>query len=126
MVLPLRHPLPSATRLPFPGVLTISVDLSHGTSHSTWDFYKTVDLVAISLAELGALLGEPLEVGDIDGVELEIIETTGLDCLCKTTVKGVPTIILVVTTKPASLTDSFLKTISVTGSTPPALHSDRV
>ena len=72
-------------------------------------FDRTVDLIATSLAEIGASVGESLEVGDLDGVEIEIRETTGLDCLWKRTARGVPTVIMVVTTKPASLTDGFFK-----------------
>ena len=61
------------------------------------------------LDEIGSSVGELLEVSDIDGMELEIRETTGLDCLWKRTTRGVPTVRMVVTTKPASLTDGFFK-----------------
>ena len=44
-------------------------------------FDITVDLIAMSLADLGSSVGELLEVGDLDQMELEIRETTGLDCL---------------------------------------------
>ena len=44
-------------------------------------FDRTVDLMFMSLAELGASVGELDEVGDLYGMELEIIETTWLDCL---------------------------------------------
>ena len=78
----------------------------------------------MSLAELGASVGELLEVGDIDGMELGIRETTGLDCLRKTTARGVPTVRMVVTTKPASLTDGFFKNDLCDWLIPPALHDD--
>ena len=60
--------------------------------------------MAMSLAELGASKQLP-EVGYLVGMDLE----PGLDCLCKTTVRGVPTVRMVVTNKPASLTDCFFK-----------------
>ena len=72
-------------------------------------FDRTVDFIAMILAELGASVGELLEVGDLDGMELEIRETTGLDCLWKTTARGVPTVRMIVTTKPDNMTDGFFK-----------------
>ena len=44
-------------------------------------FDRTVDLIAMSLADRGSSVGKLLEVGDLDDMELEIRETTGLDCL---------------------------------------------
>ena len=44
-------------------------------------FDKTVDLIAMNLADLGASVGELLEVGALDDMEPEIRETTGLDCI---------------------------------------------
>ena len=44
-------------------------------------FDRAVYLIAMSLADLGDSVGKLLEVGDLDEMELEIRETTGLDCL---------------------------------------------
>ena len=46
-------------------------------------FDRTIDLITMSLADLGASVGELIEVDDLDEMELEIRETTGLDCLWK-------------------------------------------
>ena len=44
-------------------------------------FDRTVDLIAMSLADLGASVGELIEFDDLDEMKLEIRETTGLDYL---------------------------------------------
>ena len=54
-------------------------------------FASTVDLMAMSLAEVGASVGELLEVGGLDGMELGSRETAWLGGLWKTTARGVPT-----------------------------------
>ena len=72
-------------------------------------FDSTVDLMAMSLAEVGASVGELLEVGDIDGMELGSRETAWLGGLWKRTARGVPTAIMIVINKPASLTAGFFK-----------------
>ena len=74
-------------------------------------FDSTVDLMAMSLAEVGASVGELLEVGGLDGMELGSIETAWLDGLWKTTARGVPTARTIVITKPATLTAGFFKNL---------------
>ena len=44
-------------------------------------FDRTVDLIAMSLSDLGASVGELIEVDELDEMKLEIRETTGLDYL---------------------------------------------
>ena len=39
-------------------------------------FDSTVDLMAMNLSEVGASVGELLEVGDLDGMDIEIREAT--------------------------------------------------
>ena len=53
-------------------------------------FDSTVDLMAMSLAEVGASVGELLEVGGLDGMELGSRETAWLGGLWKTTARVVP------------------------------------
>ena len=65
----------------------------------------------MSLAEVGASVGELLEVGGLDGMELGSRETAWLGVLWKTTVRGVPTARTIVITKPASLTAGFFKNL---------------
>ena len=72
--------------------------------------------MAMSLAEVGASVGELLKVGDFGGMELGSRETAWLGGLWKTTARGFPTARTIVITKPASLTSGFFKTFSVTGS----------
>ena len=74
-------------------------------------FDSTVDLMAMSLAELGASVGELLEVGGLDGMELGSRETAWLGGLWKTTARVVPTARAIVITKPASLTSGFFKNL---------------
>ena len=74
-------------------------------------FDSTVDLMAMSLAEVGASVGELLEVGGLDGMELGRREKAWLDGLWKTTARGVPTARTIVTTKPTSLTSGFFKNL---------------
>ena len=54
-------------------------------------FDSTVDLMAMNLSEVGASVGELLELGGLDGMELQSRETTWLCCLWKTIARGVPT-----------------------------------
>ena len=68
-------------------------------------FDSTVDLMAMSLAEVGASVVELLEVGD----ELGSRGTAWLGGLLKTTARGVPTARTIVITKPDSLTAGFFK-----------------
>ena len=56
-------------------------------------FDITVDLMAMSLAEVGASVGELLEVGGLDGMELGSRETAWLGGLWKKTSRGVLTAI---------------------------------
>ena len=72
-------------------------------------FDSTVDLMAMSLAEVGASVGELLEVGGLDGMELGSIETAWLGGLCKTIARGVPTARTIFVNKPASLTAGLFK-----------------
>ena len=72
-------------------------------------FDSTVDLMAMSLAELGASVGELLEFGGLDGMELGSRETAWLCGLWKTTARGVPTERTIVINKPAILTAGFFK-----------------
>ena len=72
-------------------------------------FDITVNLMAMSIAEVGASVGKLLEVGGLDWMELGIRETTWSGCLCKTIARGFPTARMVITTKPASPTASFFK-----------------
>ena len=72
-------------------------------------FDSTVDLMDMSLAEVGASVDELLEVGGLDGMELGSRETAWLGGLWKTTARGVPTARTIVITKPASLTAGFFK-----------------
>ena len=74
-------------------------------------FDSTVDLMAISLAEVGASFGELLEVGGLDGMELGSREKYWLGGLWKTTARGVPTARTIVINKPASLTAGFFKNV---------------
>ena len=46
-------------------------------------FDRTVDLMAMSLVELGASVGELLEVGGLDGMELGSRETAWLGGLLR-------------------------------------------
>ena len=72
-------------------------------------FDSTVDLMAMSLAEVGDSVGELLEVGGLDGMELGSRETAWLCGLWKTKARVVPTAITIFITKPAILTDGFFK-----------------
>ena len=74
-------------------------------------FDSTVDLMVMSLAEVGASVGELLEVGGLGGMELGSKETSWLCGLWKTTARGVPTARTIVITKPASLTSVFFKNL---------------
>ena len=65
--------------------------------------------MAMSLSEVGASVGEYLEVGDLDGMDLGSIETTWFSCLWKTILRRVPNARMAVTTKIASLIVGFLK-----------------
>ena len=67
--------------------------------------------MAMSLADVGASVGELLEVGGIDGMELGSRETVWLGDLWKTTARGVPTARMIVITKPASLTAGLFKNL---------------
>ena len=73
-------------------------------------FDSTVDLMARSLAEVGGdSVGELLEVGGLDWMELGSRQTSWLGGLWKTTARGVPTARTIVITRPESLTAGFLK-----------------
>ena len=74
-------------------------------------FDSTVDLMAMSLAEVGASVVELLEVGGLDGMELGSRETAWLGGLWKTIARVVPTARAIVITKPASLTAGFFKNL---------------
>ena len=74
-------------------------------------FDSTVDLMAMSLSEVVVSVGELLEVGGLDGMELGSRETAWLGGLWKTTARVVPTARTIVITEPASLTAGFFKNI---------------
>ena len=63
----------------------------------------------MSLAEVGASVGELLEVGGLDGMETGSRETAWLGGLWKTTARIVPTVRTIVITKLASLAAGFFK-----------------